>query len=329
MVEYLRSEKGYFYKIKKNGEKKRISREEYYKKNKKIIGGTVEIEEDDILYKNENICILKPYVKKGILVMAEFELKRTRKEEKSSCYEKFMKTITNNTIYFKAPYYSNIIDYTSIEKEIESSYGKLENDGKSRFFIRVDPDKTNVNLYLSALRNSMKKEDYEKKLEILNKRNKKKLSIYLKIIKDNKLIEDNVKHNEKIVWDSSTGIAKIYKKNFSMKELEEELEDLEEEKEEKEEEEGKEEENESDVVIQFHGNVMPNVPPNIYSEILVLKDVLLPKMIVKCNEVVKDDKTKNLNKLKKTRTFKQIQKEINRYLVSPRTRKQKPEKMDM
>jgi len=74
---------------------------------------------------------------------------------------------------------------------------------------------------------------------------------------------------------------------------------------------------------------MPNVPPNIYSEILVLKDVLLPKMIVKCNEVVKDDKTKNLNKLKKTRTFKQIQKEINRYLVSPRTRKQKPEKMDM
>jgi hypothetical protein len=34
MVEYLKSEKGYFYKLKKNGEKKRISQEEYYKKNK-------------------------------------------------------------------------------------------------------------------------------------------------------------------------------------------------------------------------------------------------------------------------------------------------------
>lgn len=44
MVEYLKSKKGYFYKLKKNGEKKRISQEEYIKKNKtrknkKMIGG--------------------------------------------------------------------------------------------------------------------------------------------------------------------------------------------------------------------------------------------------------------------------------------------------
>lgn len=44
MVEYLKTKKGYFYKLKKNGEKKRISQEEYNKKNKtrknkKIIGG--------------------------------------------------------------------------------------------------------------------------------------------------------------------------------------------------------------------------------------------------------------------------------------------------
>lgn len=44
MVEYLKTKKGYFYKLKKNGEKKRISQEEYNKKNKtrknkKMIGG--------------------------------------------------------------------------------------------------------------------------------------------------------------------------------------------------------------------------------------------------------------------------------------------------
>tara|TARA_Y100000389_G_C17284375_1_gene424648 strand:- start:42 stop:758 length:717 start_codon:yes stop_codon:yes gene_type:complete len=44
MVEYLQTKKGYFYKFKKNGEKKRISRKEYNKKNKtrknkKMFGG--------------------------------------------------------------------------------------------------------------------------------------------------------------------------------------------------------------------------------------------------------------------------------------------------
>ena len=34
MVEYLKTKMGYFYKLKKNGEKKRISQEEYNKKNK-------------------------------------------------------------------------------------------------------------------------------------------------------------------------------------------------------------------------------------------------------------------------------------------------------
>ena len=39
MVEYLKTKKGYFYKLLKNGEKKRISQEEYNRKNKKMIGG--------------------------------------------------------------------------------------------------------------------------------------------------------------------------------------------------------------------------------------------------------------------------------------------------
>ena len=56
MVEYLKTKKGYFLQIKKNGEKKRISQEEYIKKNKtrknkKMIGGAGEpIEQSDIMY---------------------------------------------------------------------------------------------------------------------------------------------------------------------------------------------------------------------------------------------------------------------------------------
>ena len=36
MINYIKSEKGYFYKILNNGEKKRISNIEYQKKNNKI-----------------------------------------------------------------------------------------------------------------------------------------------------------------------------------------------------------------------------------------------------------------------------------------------------
>jgi hypothetical protein len=73
MVEYLKTKKGYFYKLKKNGEKKRISQEEYNKKNKKMIGGAGEpIEQSDIMYQDDLVCILRPEVKKGIIVWTHF-----------------------------------------------------------------------------------------------------------------------------------------------------------------------------------------------------------------------------------------------------------------
>ena len=104
MVEYLKTKKGYFYKLKKNGEKKRISQEEYNKKknktrknktrkNKKMIGGASlnmlelmmgraddlhtdtereQIEQSDIMYKDDLVCILKPNVKKGIIIYSTY-----------------------------------------------------------------------------------------------------------------------------------------------------------------------------------------------------------------------------------------------------------------
>ena len=116
MVEYLKTKKGYFYKLKKNGEKKRISQEEYNKKNKtrknkKMIGGgpffsslttvkkRVPIVEGDIMYQDHLTCILKPDVKKGILVYSHF----TQPEGKDSLCNLGLKTgkqLQKEGIYF-------------------------------------------------------------------------------------------------------------------------------------------------------------------------------------------------------------------------------------
>lgn len=193
MVEYLKTKKGYFYKLKKYGEKKRISQEEYNKKNKtkkkrknkKKIGGAGEpIEKSDIMYQDDLVCILKPNIKKGIIVWTHY----TQPEEMDSLCNlglktgkqlqsesiNFGRTKIHPYIFFRAPYYSRDIDYTSVETEIISSYGDGEIGTEPRAFIRVDPDKTFV--FSSEIR-ATKPDDIEK--------SKKLLSDYLKIIDEN------------------------------------------------------------------------------------------------------------------------------------------------
>ena len=71
MVEYLKTKKGYFYKLKKNGEKKRISQEEYNKKNKtkknkKMIGRVGEPIEQYLNYKKKYLFLKNLNTKKII-----------------------------------------------------------------------------------------------------------------------------------------------------------------------------------------------------------------------------------------------------------------------
>lgn len=193
MVEYLKTKKGYFYKLKKNGEKKRISQEEYNKKNKtkknkKMIGGVGEpIEQSDIMYEDELVRILRPDFKKGIIVWTHF----TQPAEMDSLCELGLKTgkqlqregidfgrsKIHPYMFFRAPYYSRDIDYTSVETEINSSYGEGQIGGESRVFIRVDPDNTFV--FSSEIR-ALNPKDIEK--------SKKTLSEYLRIIYMNSTI---------------------------------------------------------------------------------------------------------------------------------------------
>ena len=231
MVEYLKTKKGYFYKLKKNGEKKRISQEEYNKKNKtrknkKMIGGAGEpIEQSDIMYKDDLVCILKPEVKKGIIIWTHF----TQPEEMGSLCEfglktgkqlqiegiKFGRSIIDGIefdrsrihpyIFFKAPYYSRDIDYTSVETEINSSYGEGQIGTEPRVFIRVDPDRTFV--FSSEIRTKAEWYGIENvKLMI----SKKTLSKYLQIINDNVKIKKGVNTDQKIWYNLFTSQAVLF-----------------------------------------------------------------------------------------------------------------------
>ena len=190
MVIYIKTKKGYFYKLLKNGEKKRISQDEYYKKNKKMSGGAGEpIEQNDIMYQDDLVCILHPEVKKGILVFSIF----TQPPEMNSLCTEGLKTgqqlqkerinfgrgVYHPYIFFYAPYYSRPIDYSSIDTEIDSSYGFTNKN--SKVFIRVDPDRTFV--FSSEIRAQRPDSITE-----LNK-SKKTLTRYLQIIKENESIK--------------------------------------------------------------------------------------------------------------------------------------------
>ena len=158
-MKYLKTKRGYFYKI-KNGKKKRISRKKFSEKNKtrkikKMIGGAGEpIEQSDIMYEDDLVCILKPEVKKGIIIWTHFTqpagtdslcnlgLKAGNQLQIEGI--DFGRSKIHPYIFFRAPFYSRDIDYTSVETEIRSSYGEGQIGTEPRIFIRVDPDRTFV-----------------------------------------------------------------------------------------------------------------------------------------------------------------------------------------
>jgi hypothetical protein len=112
------------------------------------------IEQSDIMYQDELVCILRPNVKKGIIVWTHFTQPvgmdslcnlglKTGKQLQEEGID-FGRSKIHPYIFFRAPYYSRNIDYTSVETEINSSYGEGQIGIKSRVFIRVDPDNTFV-----------------------------------------------------------------------------------------------------------------------------------------------------------------------------------------
>jgi hypothetical protein len=179
---------------------------------KQQYGGNPEpITIDDILYKDEDVCILKPEVKKGILIFSNY-----RGNNSTICTTglktgaqlhlegvSFGRNVYHPYIFFRAPYLKNKIDYTTIDTEIESSFGIKNSDIPSRVWIRIDPDNTNV--YSSEIRAAYNPRLYYNSLEYLKDKEKeinkscKLMTDYLEIINDNSQIE--VRNGYKILYN--------------------------------------------------------------------------------------------------------------------------------
>jgi hypothetical protein len=119
-----------------------------------------EITKDDILYEDYDVRILKPDVKKGILVFTHYTQPLTMPSLCESGIKtgaqlkkegiNFGRSVYHPYIFFRAPSFSRNIDYSSIDAEIKSSYGERILNLNSLIWIRIDPEKTNV--YSSEIR---------------------------------------------------------------------------------------------------------------------------------------------------------------------------------
>jgi hypothetical protein len=197
----------------------------------------------DIMYQDNLVCILRPNIKKGIIIWSNYTQPsnmeslsilglKTGKKLKEEGID-FGRSKIHPYIFFRAPYFSANIDYSTIETEIISSYGhsrseaarqparrcsriscagqdffEFEQDNITKIFIRVDPDKTFV--FSSEIRVDFFNEADTKIFD-----SKKKLSEYLKIIKTNLEIENNFlkKQNEqkqKILYNLFSSKAKLF-----------------------------------------------------------------------------------------------------------------------
>ena len=177
-------------KLIKNKSRKIKSKRRKMKKSRKIRkykmkGGGIEPE--DIMFQDDLVCILKPEVKKGIIIWTQYQqpsgmdslctigLKTAKQLHTENIQFGRAKSVQHPYIFFRAPYLSNIIDYTSIDSEINSSYGPGQSNIPNRVYIRVDPDKTYV--FSSEIRASK----YQNNIN----QSKKLLSEYLTIIATN------------------------------------------------------------------------------------------------------------------------------------------------
>ena len=170
----------------------------------------------DIMYQDDLVCILRPYIKKGIIIWSNYTQPanmpslltlglKTGKKLKEEGVD-FGRSKIHPYIFFRAPYLSADIDYSTIETEIISSFGQelLERNYETKVFIRVDPDKTFV--FSSEIRVNFFNEADTK---IFN--SKKKLSEYLTIIKTNLEIETlESNKNNKILYNLLSSKAKIF-----------------------------------------------------------------------------------------------------------------------
>ena len=171
------------------------------------------------MYQDEFVCILKPDDKKGIIILTNYKqppnmdslcisgLKTGQQLSKEGV--EFGRSVKHPYIFFRAPYYSRDIDYTSVETEITSSYGAGQIEIEKRVYIRVDPDKTFV--FSSEIRTRC---EYGMNIDRYIYNSKKTLTNYLEIIKNNIEIEKACEHGkEQIFYNLFSSEATLFPVN--------------------------------------------------------------------------------------------------------------------
>tara|TARA_B110000858_G_C17779089_1_gene463800 strand:- start:759 stop:1613 length:855 start_codon:yes stop_codon:yes gene_type:complete len=155
------------------------------------------ISEEDIMYQDDDVCILHPDSQKGIIVWTSFNnpnngqhlcdigLKTGEKMKENGI--SFGRSIYHPYIFFRAPYYApqeDEVNVTTDVHEIVSYYDKI--NLKNKAFIRVDPERTYV--YSSEIRPKIYHLSQSKQEKKMNQ-SKMLLTKYLRIIRNNELIE--------------------------------------------------------------------------------------------------------------------------------------------
>ena len=160
----------------------------------------------DILFQDSDVCVLKPDVKKGILIFTDYTepagmpplckagLKTGAQLQTEGV--NFGRSMIHHYMFFRAPYYSDPIDYTSIDTEIASSFGISKSTIPSRVWIRIDPEKSNV--YSSEIRATYTppfrygSQEYLSAMENEVQKSKKSMTEYLRILDENETAKTDI-----------------------------------------------------------------------------------------------------------------------------------------
>jgi len=169
---------------------------------------TEEVTQEDILYQDNDVCILKPDVKKGILIFSNIEKRTTRKSiykyglKTGKQLEKegidFGRSMIHDYSFFRAPKMSGPVIRDSIESELVSLYGPDLNL-RLKVWIRIDPTRTFV--YSSEIRAKFRPQskfgtpEYLENLEQEVSNSRKTMTEYFKILEQNSLILDGINTN--------------------------------------------------------------------------------------------------------------------------------------
>lgn len=165
---------------------------------------TQEVTQDDILYQDSDVCILKPDVKKGVLIFSNIAntniyndgLKTGKQLEKEGI--DFGRSMIHDYSFFRAPKMPGPIIRDSVQSEITSLYDPNLNLS-SKVWIRIDPKRTFV--YSSEIRAKFYPQfrfgthEYLENLEQEVSKSRKTMIEYFQNLQENSRILDKVNAN--------------------------------------------------------------------------------------------------------------------------------------